>query len=98
MTRRAGPTLNGCGPKASTYKTAPFQRALAWLDRHGIAVERAMTDDGSPSRSRLFASALHDAAARHGRTQPYTPRSKGNAKRFIQITLRGWAYAFCLIR
>jgi transposase InsO family protein len=73
--------------------TAFLQRALAWLSRHGVGVERVMTDNGSAYRSKLFAKALADAGARHVRTKPYTPRTNGKAERFIQTTLREWAYA-----
>ena len=70
-----------------------LERALAWLGRHGVAVERVMTDNGSAYRSRLFAAALAKAGARHVRTRPYTPRTNGKAERFIQTSLREWAYA-----
>ncbi|CAN5840419.1 hypothetical protein BH11PSE1_BH11PSE1_14450 [soil metagenome] len=73
--------------------TAFLQRALAWLGRHGVRVERVMTDNGSAYRSKLFAKALADAGARHVRTRPYTPRTNGKAERFIQTSLREWAYA-----
>jgi len=73
--------------------TAFLQRALAWLGRHGVTVERVMTDNGSAYRSKLFAAALRQAGARHVRTRPYTPRTNGKAERFIQTTLREWAYA-----
>ena len=73
--------------------TAFLERALAWLGRHGIAVERVMTDNGSAYRSKLFAKALNAAGARHIRTRPYTPRTNGKAERFIQTSLREWAYA-----
>jgi len=73
--------------------TAFLQRALAWLARHGVSVQRVMTDNGSAYRSRLFANALHQAGARHVRTRPYTPRTNGKAERFIQTSLREWAYA-----
>ena len=73
--------------------TAFLQRALAWLARHGVSVQRVMTDNGSAYRSRLFAKALHQAGARHVRTRPYTPRTNGKAERFIQTSLREWAYA-----
>ncbi|HEY4253087.1 MAG TPA: integrase core domain-containing protein, partial [Roseomonas sp.] len=29
----------------------------------------------------------------HKRTRPYTPRTNGKAERFIQTSLREWAYA-----
>jgi transposase InsO family protein len=72
--------------------TAFLQRALDWLGRHGVTVERVMTDNGSAYRSKLFASALKQAGLRHVRTRPYTPRTNGKAERFIQTTLREWAY------
>ncbi|MBP7702240.1 MAG: transposase family protein [Phenylobacterium sp.] len=73
--------------------TAFLERAPAWLGRHGVSVERVMTDNGSAYRSKLFASALRRAGARHIRTRPYTPRTNGKAERFIQTSLREWAYA-----
>jgi len=73
--------------------TAFLERALAWLGRHGVSVERVMTDNGSAYRSKLFARALQQAGARHVRTRPYTPRTNGKAERFIQTSLREWAYA-----
>ena len=73
--------------------TAFLQRALAWLGRHGVTVERVMTDNGSAYRSGLFRQALQVAGARHVRTRPYTPRTNGKAERFIQTSLREWAYA-----
>ena len=73
--------------------TAFLERALAWLARHGVVVQRVMTDNGSAYRSGLFRQALQTAGARHVRTRPYTPRTNGKAERFIQTTLREWAYA-----
>jgi len=73
--------------------TAFLLRALAWLGRHGVAVQRVMTDNGSAYRSHLFRKALAAAGARHIRTRPYTPRTNGKAERFIQTSLREWAYA-----
>jgi transposase InsO family protein len=73
--------------------TAFLERALAWFKRLGVTVERVMTDNGSAYRSKRFATALHAAGARHVRTRPYTPRTNGKAERFIQSSLREWAYA-----
>jgi len=81
-------------PSEGQHDTTAFlQRALAWLGRHGVSVQRVMTDNGSAYRSKLFAKALAQAAARHVRTRPYTPRTNGKAERFIQTSLREWAYA-----
>jgi transposase InsO family protein len=73
--------------------TAFAERALGWFGRLGVSVQRVMTDNGSAYRSKLFAAALHKAGARHLRTRPYTPRTNGKAERFIQSSLREWAYA-----
>ncbi len=81
-------------PSEGQHDTTAFlERALAWLARHGVTVERVMTDNGSAYRSKLFANALQRAGARHIRTRPYTPRTNGKAERFIQTSLREWAYA-----
>lgn len=73
--------------------TAFLERSMAWFGRLGIGVERVMTDNGSAYRSKLFGNALMRAGARHIRTRPYTPRTNGKAERFIQSSLREWAYA-----
>ena len=70
-----------------------LDRALAWFARHGVTVERIMTDNGSAYRSHDFRHACADAGLRHLRTRPYTPRTNGKAERFIQTALREWAYA-----
>jgi transposase InsO family protein len=81
-------------PSEGQHDTTAFlERALAWLARHGVNVERVMTDNGSAYRSKLFAKALASHGARHIRTRPYTPRTNGKAERFIQTSLREWAYA-----
>ena len=81
-------------PSEGQHDTTAFlERALAWLGSHGVAVQRVMTDNGSAYRSRLFAEALARAEARHVRTRPYTPRTNGEAERYIQTSLREWAYA-----
>ena len=80
-------------PSEGQHDTTAFlERALAWLTRHGVAVERVMTDNGAAYRSKLFARTLRQAGVRHIRTRPYTPRTNGKAERFIQTSLREWAY------
>src|SRR5438046_1149120 len=61
--------------------TAFLQRALAWLGRHGVTVQRVMTDNGSAYRSGLFRQAVADAGARHVPTRPHTPRTNSKAER-----------------
>jgi transposase InsO family protein len=69
------------------------QRALAWFERFGVQVERVMTDNGSAYKSFAFRDLLTERGIRHKRTRPYTPRTNGKAERFIQTSLREWAYA-----
>jgi transposase InsO family protein len=68
-------------------------RAIDWFARHGAPVERIMTDNGSAYRSHAFRDLLVGRAVKHKRTRPYTPRTNGKAERFIQTSLREWAYA-----
>jgi transposase InsO family protein len=70
-----------------------LDRALDWFARHGVTVERVMTDNGSAYRAHDFRRACAAAGLRHLRTRPYTPRTNGKAERFIQTALREWAYA-----
>jgi transposase InsO family protein len=66
---------------------------LAFFQANGVRPERVMTDNGSAYRSAAFRQALGGAKVRHVRTRPYTPRTNGKAERFIQTSLREWAYA-----
>jgi len=68
-------------------------RAIDWFARHGASVERIMTDNGSAYKSFAFRDLLAEHGIKHKRTRPYTPRTNGKAERFIQTSLREWAYA-----
>jgi transposase InsO family protein len=70
-----------------------LSRALAFFAAHGVTVERVMTDNGSAYKSHRFRETIAAAGLRHIRTRPYTPRTNGKAERFIQTSLREWAYA-----
>jgi transposase InsO family protein len=69
-----------------------LQRAVAFYRRHGIAVERVMSDNGACYRSMIHAFACRALGIRHLRTRPYRPRTNGKAERFIRTLLAGWAY------
>jgi transposase InsO family protein/transposase len=69
-----------------------LKRAVAFYARHGITVERVMTDNGAAYRSTLHAFACRTLGLRHLRTRPYRPRTNGKAERFIRTLLAGWAY------
>jgi transposase InsO family protein len=77
--------------KAATA-VAFLGRALEFYRRHGIRVERVMTDNGSAYRSTVHALACRLHGIRHLRTRPYRPRTNGKAERFIRTLIGGWAY------
>jgi len=77
--------------KAST--AADFlRRATAWYSRHGITIERILTDNGSAYRGVVHAVACRQLGIRHLRSRPYRPQTNGKAERFIRTLLNGWAY------
>jgi transposase InsO family protein len=67
-------------------------RAIAFFARHGISVERVITDNGAPYLSRAHAIACRQLRVRHLRTRPYRPQTNGKAERFIRTLQAGWAY------
>jgi transposase InsO family protein len=69
-----------------------LRRAIAYYQRHGITVERVLTDNGSPYVSSAHAIACRLLGIRHLRTRPYRPQTNGKAERFIRTLLSGWAY------
>ena len=70
-----------------------LKAALAYYASLGVAVSRVMTDNGACYRSKAFRKVCSDAGLKHIRTKPYTPKTNGKAERFIQTSLREWAYA-----
>ncbi len=73
--------------------TAFLKAAVAYYQSFGIAVERVMTDNGSCYKSFAWRDTCKALGIKHIRTKPYTPRTNGKAERFIQSSLREWAYA-----
>ncbi len=67
--------------------------AVAYYASLGVRVQRVMTDNGSCYRSRTFRAACKRLGLRQIFTKPYTPQTNGKAERFIQTSLREWAYA-----
>ena len=70
-----------------------LSEALAYFASLGIEVRQLMSDNGSAYRSYPVAAFLHQQVIEHIFTRPYTPRTNGKAERFIQTSLREWAYA-----
>ena len=67
--------------------------ARRFFRSHGVKVWRVMTDNGGSFRSKRYAKALRMLEIKHKRTKPYTPETNGKAERFVQTSLREWAYA-----
>jgi transposase InsO family protein len=70
-----------------------LKAAVAYYASLGVKVERVMTDNGPCYQSAAFRKACQRLGLKHIRTRPYTPKTNGKAERFIQTSLREWAYA-----
>jgi len=70
-----------------------LKAAITYYASLGVKVERVMTDNGSCYKSFAFRRACKRLGLKHIRTKPYTPKTNGKAERFIQTSLREWAYA-----
>ncbi|MDH2386051.1 IS481 family transposase [Bradyrhizobium sp. CER78] len=70
-----------------------LRAAVAYYVSLGVKVERVMTDNGACYKSFAFQKACKRLGLKHIRTKPYTPKTNGKAERFIQTSLREWAYA-----
>lgn len=68
--------------------------AVAWFARIKVRIDRVLTDNGAPFRSRAFRTLCVKLGIKHKFTRPYTPRTNGKVERMIQTLLREWAYRF----
>ncbi|MEJ2375637.1 MAG: IS481 family transposase [Pseudolabrys sp.] len=73
--------------------TAFLKAAIAYYASLVVKIERVMTNNGSCYKSLAFRRLCKRLGLKHIRTKPYTPRTNGKAERFIQTSLREWAYA-----
>jgi transposase InsO family protein len=80
------------GDEKATTVVAFLRRAVRFYRRHGVCVERVMTNNGSAYRSAVHALACRALGIRHLRTRPYRPQTNGKAERLIRTMLGGWAY------
>jgi transposase InsO family protein len=79
-----------CAPSAMAF----VSNAIAWFARHGVTVQRLMTDNGSAYMSFRFRDLCHAMNVRHSRIRPHRPQTNGKVERMIQTLLREWAYRF----
>lgn len=81
-------------PNEAGFSCVQFLReAVDYYAALGVRIERVMTDNGSGYVSKAFKAACIELGIRHVRTRPYTPKTNGKAERFVQTSLREWAYA-----
>lgn len=81
-------------PDEKRYTTTRFLlRAVRAFRQRGVTVQRVLTDNGIPYRSRAFRKACRWLGITAKRTRPYRPQTNGKAERLIQTLLRKWAYA-----
>ena len=64
---------------------------MAYYASLGVRIERVMTDNGTGYKNQ-FRAACEELGIRHIRTRPYTPKTNGKVERFVQTSLREWAY------
>jgi transposase InsO family protein len=69
-----------------------LRQAVAYYAGLGVRIERVMTDNGKGFKN-AFRAACDELGIRHIKTRPYTPKTNGKAERFVQTSLREWAYA-----
>ena len=69
-----------------------LREAVAYYGALGVRIDRVMTDNGTGFK-KIFKAACDELGIRHIRTRPYSPKTNGKAERFVQTSLREWAYA-----
>jgi transposase InsO family protein len=82
----AAAVLVGCSRQTAS-------KVVRFAGRHGIQVERVLTDNGKCFKRRWADSCdTHQIGVR--KTRPYRPQTNGKAERFIRTLLERWAYAY----
>jgi transposase InsO family protein len=69
-----------------------LRRCVRFYRRHGIRVERVLTDNGGAYCSAVHAIACRALGIRHLRTRPRRPQTNGKCERFIRTLADGWAH------
>jgi transposase InsO family protein len=80
------------GDERATTALVFLRRAIRFFARHGVTVERVLTDNGSAYISTVHAVACRALGIKHLRPRPRRPQTNGKAERFIRTLLGGWAY------
>ena len=89
--REDGLAVFGFGEKKTT---APYVAACdRFYRRHGIRVERVLTDNGTCFKKR-WRERCDELEIGVRKTRPYRPQTNGKAERLIRTLLERWAYAY----
>lgn len=89
----AGSPLHRFLPTETRHSAVAFLcTVVACYAMLGVTIRRLLTGNGSAYRSKLFARTCEALDIKHSFARPYTPRTNGNAERFIQTILHEWAY------
>jgi transposase InsO family protein len=81
-------------PEESAASALAFlHAALAFFERLGVHPQRIYSDNGSCDRAHAMRATVAALGLQHRFTTPSTPKTNGKAERFIQTSLREWAYA-----
>lgn len=67
-------------------------RAVRWFRGHGVTVDRVLSDNGSPYKSKAWRRVCRAAGVRHRFTRPYRPQTNGKAERWIRTVLSECLY------
>ena len=100
-------TLHRSRDRLVGERTAPINQLRAILLERGIVAPQGkrkleqflvglMDEQGGAGlspRMIMLVKALRLLKIKHLRTRPYAPRTNGKAERFVQTSLREWAYA-----
>lgn len=68
-----------------------LRETIAFYASLGVRVEGVMTDNGSGYK-KTYDLVCAELGIKHLRTKPYTPKTNGKVERFVQTSLREWAY------
>ena len=68
-----------------------LREAMAFYKSIGVRVEGVMTDNGAGYK-KTYDLVCAELGIKHLRTKPYTPKTNGKVERFVQTSLREWAY------
>ena len=74
--------------------SAFLTRAVAWYARHGITIQRVLSDNAKAYHSHRWRDTCVELGIQPRYTRPYSPWTNGKAEALIKTLLREWAYRF----